>query len=141
MKINVQDLAVTSLIPQRAPMVMISSVVSAQRDRVESLFEIAADNMFVENGRLLEAGLLENIAQTAAALVGINSLESGTEVPLGFIGGINKVAVYQLPAVGETIRTEIEVLQEVFQITLIQGRSYWGEKLLIECQMKIVVNP
>lgn len=141
MKINVQDLPVTSLIPQRAPMVMISSIRSAQTDRVESLFEITEDNMFVESGSLLEAGLLENIAQTAAALVGINSLQSDTEVPLGFIGGINKVAVHQLPAVGETIRTEIEVLQEVFQITLIQGRSYLGEKLLIECQMKIVVNP
>ncbi|MDR7129141.1 putative hotdog family 3-hydroxylacyl-ACP dehydratase [Algoriphagus sp. 4150] len=132
---------VISLIPQRAPMVMISRVVAYSKGEIRSEFDVEADNIFVNRDLFSESGMLENIAQTAAAMVGLEAREIGEEVPLGFIGGINKVKVTGFAAVSQTITTQVEILQEVFNITLIRGKCFILDELLMECEMKIVINP
>ncbi len=141
MERTLAQLPVISLIPQRPPMVMISSVVSADTGKLASRFLIGADCLFVDGENLTESGMLENIAQTAAAMVGLACLEKNVPVPLGFIGGINKIKVHQLPSVGQELYTEVEILQEVMHITLIQGKCFCEGGLLLECHMKIVINP
>ena len=135
------QIPVTSLIPQREPFVLISRVLSASSGKLTSSFLIEKETVLVENGLISESGMMENIAQSAAAMVGISCLEKNTPVPLGFIGGISKVQVNELPPVGAILQTQVEILTEVFNITLIQGKCFYEEKLMMECQMKIVVNP
>lgn len=132
---------ITEFIPQRPPFVMVDHIVAHSEMGLTTQFEILEKNHLVENGLFTESGLLENIAQTAASKVGLECKMKQIEVPIGFIGGINKVAVNKLPKVGDVIKTEIEILQEVFNITLISGKSFVGDDQLIECQMKIVLNP
>ncbi len=64
------DENVLSLIPQRPPFVMIDRLVSSDADIIKTSFKITGDNIFVTDGRFREPGLLENIAQTAAARAG-----------------------------------------------------------------------
>lgn len=138
---QLNKIPVISLIPQRAPMVMISRVVAYSKGKVQSELAIEAENIFVNDDLFSESGMLENIAQTAAAMVGLEAREIGEEVPLGFIGGINKVKVAGFAAVSQTITTQVEILQEVFNITLIKGKCFILDELLMECEMKIVINP
>lgn len=138
---KLSQIPVTTLIPQRAPMVMISRVVAYKAGEIQTELDIDPENIFVTKGQFTESGMLENIAQTAAAMVGMEAREKGLEVPLGFIGGINKIRVTGFAGVSQRILSQVEILQEVFNITLIRGKCFILNELLLECEMKIVINP
>lgn len=129
-----------SLIPQRPPIVMIDSFFGIEEDRSFSGLTVTADNIFCEAGKLQETGLIEHIAQSAAARIGFIYTQKGEEVPLGFIGSVDKLKVYSLPDVGMKLFTEITIVQEVFDITLISAQVKADEELIAECRMKIFIK-
>lgn len=98
-------------------------------------------NLFVRDGYFCEPGLIENIAQTAAARVGYIAMTQKAPVPLGFIGAIRNLEIFDLPQTGEVLRTEIKIINQVFDVTIISGTIRTGEKILAQCEMKIVLNP
>ena len=61
---------IIELIPQRNPFVMVDKLLSATETTAHTSFEIKAGNILLNNGFFSEAGLVENIAQTAAAHAG-----------------------------------------------------------------------
>jgi len=65
-----QQIPILKLIPQRPPFVMVGELIEYNETGFTSTFSIDADNIFVKNGRFTEEGILENIAQTAAAGAG-----------------------------------------------------------------------
>ena len=131
---------ILGLIPQRPPIVMVDCFFSIEEDRSYSGLTVTADNIFCEAGKLQEAGLIEHIAQSAAARIGFLYTQQGKEVPLGFIGSVDKLKIYSLPDVGQKLLTEITVVQEVFDITLISAQVKADEKLTAECRMKIFIK-
>lgn len=131
---------ITSYIPQRAPFVMIDNLLTQSNEEVRSNFHIKKDNIFIEDGVFTISGLLENIAQTAAANVGYECAKKNIPVPLGFIGAISKVKVFDLPQVNSVFETQVNILQEVFNITLIEGIISQNDKTLVSCQMKIMID-
>jgi predicted hotdog family 3-hydroxylacyl-ACP dehydratase len=103
-------------------------------------FEIKSDCMFVENGKLLESGLVENIAQTCAARLGyINTIILKDVVRLGFIGAMKSLIINKLPEVNSKLLTTIEVVNEVFNITLVNATTLCNGEVLVTCEMKISV--
>ena len=131
---------IEQFIPQREPFVMIDTLISADPKEFKSSFEILENNIFLEDDILSASALVENIAQTCAAGFGyINSLSGNREDQLGFIGAVSKLNVLHLPLNGDTLNTEIEILNTFDNINLIQGSVYTNEKKLLECQMKIVL--
>lgn len=131
---------ILKLIPQRPPIVMVDSFFGIEEDRSYSGLTVTADNIFCEAGKLQETGLIEHIAQSAAARIGYLYTQRGEEVPLGFIGSVDKLKVYSLPEIGMKLFTEITVVQEVFDITLIAAQVKAGEELMAECRMKIFIK-
>lgn len=131
---------ILKLIPQRPPIVMVDSFFGIEEDRSYSGLTVTADNIFCEAGKLQETGLIEHIAQSAAARIGYLYTQKGEEVPLGFIGSVDKLKVYSLPEIGMKLFTEITVVQEVFDITLIAAQVKVGEELMAECRMKIFIK-
>ena len=132
---------VLKFIPQRPPIVMVDKLISAADKTTISGFTIKADNIFVENNILQEPGIIENVAQSAALGVGYICLLKNEKVPLGFIGAIKNLVIYDLPKVGDEITTEIKVDYEVFEATLITGKVYCEKKLIAQCEMKIFLQP
>jgi 3-hydroxymyristoyl/3-hydroxydecanoyl-(acyl carrier protein) dehydratase len=132
---------VLKLIPQRPPIVMVDKLISAADGKTVSGFTILADNIFVENGIMQEPGMVENVAQSAALGVGYMCSIKNEKVPLGFIGAVKNLKIYGLPAVGDELKTEIQVDYEVFEATLITGKVYCADKLLAQCEMKIFLKP
>jgi predicted hotdog family 3-hydroxylacyl-ACP dehydratase len=134
------DSDIIRYIPQRQPIVMVDTLVSVTEKVTETSFVVKAGALFVEDGVLQEAGLIENIAQTAAAGVGYQCAVNKEEVPVGFIGAVKNLTVEYLPKVGEVIRTRVEVLEEIFDMSLIKGESFVGGKTVLACEMKIVLK-
>ena len=136
----IEDIALKELIPQRPPFVMIDKLVSNDAVCSVTEFEVRSDNLFVDNGRMSAAGLVENIAQTCAARIGYINLNSGEPVKIGVIGSISNLNIIRTPKVGEYLVTTIQLLEEVLHVTLVEAVVRSGEEELVRCNMKIALT-
>lgn len=136
----IQDIPLNELIPQRPPFVMIDRLVSSDAVFSVTELEVRPDNLFVDNGRMTAAGLVENIAQTCAARIGYINLNSGETVKIGVIGSISNLNIARTPKVGEHLVTTIKLLEEVFQVTLVEAIVKSGDEVLAQCNMKIALT-
>jgi len=128
------------LIPQRPPIVMVDKFYGVEGNTSCSGLTVTTENLFCKDGVLQETGVIEHIAQSAAARVGYIALQQKEPVPLGFIGSVDKMKIYHLPTVGNELKTEITVMQEVGDITLISALVKSEETLIAEGRMKIFLK-
>ncbi|PWV50695.1 3-hydroxyacyl-ACP dehydratase [Chitinophaga sp. S165] len=132
---------ITAYIPQRTPIVMISGILEVRDNITRTGLQIAADNLFVEDGVLKSPGLLENMAQTAAARVGYIALQENTPVPIGFIGAVKDFEVFEFPSAGSFIETTTEIQSQVFNATMVAAKVTLDGKVMAQCELKIFINP
>ena len=128
------------LIPQRAPIMMVSHFFGATENEADTGLEISADNIFCKNGKLTEPGLIEHIAQSAAAFAGYNAIKTEQPVVLGYIGEIKKLTINSLPQVGKMIETRIAVVSEVMNVLLMSARSTVDNQVVAECGIKLFMD-
>ena len=129
------------LLPQQAPFIMLDALTHFDKVVTRTRMKVKADNIFVENNELTESGVIENIAQTCAARMGyINKHLCSDKVKIGFIGSIKDLVIVELPKVGDELRTTIEVVSEVFAITLVNAKVEVGDQLIASCEMKISIT-
>jgi predicted hotdog family 3-hydroxylacyl-ACP dehydratase len=132
------DFDILELIPQRPPMRMIDALVAADEKSARGKLYVTESNLFIENGVLAEPGLIEFIAQTAAAYTGFKNKTTSREVSEGYIGAIKNLVIYNLPELNSYIESEIVVENEIVGYTIIAGRVYQQNRLLAECEMRIL---
>lgn len=129
------------LIPQREPMVMVDEHISTENNKTVTRFYIEPTTMFLENGFLSEAGIIENIAQSAAVHSGIIFKQSGSDkAPIGFIATIQELQINFYPKTGDQLQTEISFLGEVLGVSIIEGISYCNQSICASCKMKIFIK-
>lgn len=126
-----------NLIPQRDPIIMVHDLLEATDDYAVSNFMVDVDNIFVLNGVFTEPGLIENIAQTAAAQAGYLYQLKNIPVPVGFIAAITNLKIFELPLIHSKLKTTINVTNKIFEVTLIKGVVENEDKILCTCEMKI----
>ena len=128
------------LIPQRNPIVMVDTFFCADEESAETGLHVQSDNIFCEGGFLREPGMIEHVAQSAAAFAGYASFTKGEAPKLGFIGEVKKFKIDRLPKVGEILHTRLRGLGEAAGVILISAETKSGEEILATCQMKIYIN-
>ena len=131
---------IQTLIPQRPPFVMIDKLLSFSENTTTTGFSIKEDNIFVENSLFKEPGLIENIAQTAAARAGYVSQTENKPVLVGYIGAVNNLQVFLLPKTGDELITEITIENQIFDVTLISGKITCNGQPVAQCKMKIFIS-
>ena len=135
-----EEIDILTLIPQRPPFVMVDRLLHFDTQTTITEFEVRADNIFVDDGKLSSEGLVENIAQTCAARMGYISLMSHTPVKVGVIGAISNMTINFLPQCGARLTTRIDLLEEVFQMTLVNAQVTVGEEVVASANMKIALT-
>ncbi|MEO6632888.1 MAG: 3-hydroxyacyl-ACP dehydratase [Mucilaginibacter sp.] len=138
MDLPVED--IRGLIPQKAPFVMVGKLLYADEITTKSSFIITNDNVFVKDGVFQEAGLMENIAQTAALHSGYMAQSNGKPVETGYIGAVKDFEVFNLPKVGDELTTEITIQNQIFNVTVIDGKIWHNGNLLAQCEMKVFIG-
>lgn len=133
--------SITEYLPQRQPVVMIDSLLEADEKRTASSLKILSDNIFCNNGLFSESGLVENIAQTAAAGVGYICKKEGRTVPVGFIASIRDLTVGRLPEQQSVLITETVNVDEIMGVSIVRGTVKCGEEVIAGCEMRIFVKP
>ncbi|MCQ2336910.1 MAG: hypothetical protein MJ010_07005 [Paludibacteraceae bacterium] len=131
---------IEQLIPQREPIVMLSGVTVYDDGSVETELEITNDNIFADNGKFLEVGIIEHTAQSAAAIIGIENLNSGNTPKVGFIGAIKNFKFSKLPCVGETIKTKAYIAGSFANISLIKSETTANGEIIATGELKVVVT-
>ena len=132
---------ILNLIPQQPPFVMVDKLLYCDLETTSAALTILENNIFVENNKLTEAGVMENIAQTCAARMGyINKYIISEKIKLGFIGSIKNLIIEKLPKVGDELITTIDVVSEIFNLTLVNAKVEVGEEIIASCEMKISLS-
>jgi predicted hotdog family 3-hydroxylacyl-ACP dehydratase len=141
MKKRVEDTDILELLPQRRPFVMVDRITYFDIKKISTALKIERENIFVENGCLTEAGVIESIAQTCAVRMGyINKYLMEDSVKLGFIGSIKHLLIEKLPKVDEEIEITAEVKNEIFSVTLVAATVKCGNETVASCEMKIFLT-
>lgn len=136
-----EEIDIFNLLPQKQPFIAVKRLLHFDMVKTMTLTEVTRDSIFVNNNSLSSSGLIENIAQTCATRIGyINKYILKKDIQIGFIGAIRKLEIYRLPKVGETIKTTINVVEEVFGMTLVSATVFVGEELIADTEMKIAVK-
>ena len=131
---------ITEYIPQGHPIVMIDSIVSCENNTTITELEVQENNIFVKDGVFQEPGIVENIAQTAAAKAGYEVKKLGAQPIVGFIGAVKDLKIYDLPRVGDVLKTTVTIKIEIMGVTLIDAVSTCNGKTIATCEMKIVLQ-
>ena len=137
----IPDHNILDFIPQRPPFVLLDKLKACSKASTESVFEIKEEHLMVKEGKLSPGGLMENIAQTAAAGTGYWSKTNNEEVKRGYIGAIKNLNIYKLPLVNTIINTKVEFINKVLNVNIVKG-MVWNNnnELLAECEMKIFLE-
>ena len=136
-----RSIDIHELLPQQEPFVMVGRLVYFDAVRTMCETDIKADNIFVEDGRLSASGMIENIAQTCAVRIGyFNKYILKKAVRKGVVGAIRNLEVMGLPEVGQQIETIVDVIEEVFGMTLVSAVIKQGSRTLVTTEMKIALK-
>jgi 3-hydroxymyristoyl/3-hydroxydecanoyl-(acyl carrier protein) dehydratase len=127
-------------IPQKPPMVMVDRIISSEDTTTITSFVIREDNVFIQDGLLREPGLIENIAQSAAAAVSSKPVNADEKPKLGFIGAIRDLRIHGFPKTGDEIETKVTVTHEIFNATVVSGEIRLNDQLIAECELRIFME-
>ncbi|MDR6760706.1 3-hydroxymyristoyl/3-hydroxydecanoyl-(acyl carrier protein) dehydratase [Flavobacterium sp. 2755] len=141
---------IQNYLPHRAPMLMVDLILDIDANFVETTFLIKEDNIFVQNNVFIEAGLIENTAQTCSSIVGKKYFfdEDGTENEnvnvIGFISALKNVKIHSLPKVGETIITKADLVSKFvgddYTLCTMSCQSSVEDQILLECEINLFIQ-
>jgi predicted hotdog family 3-hydroxylacyl-ACP dehydratase len=128
------------LIPQGIPFVFVDNLTYIDNKTSHGVFKIPAENIFVKSGFYSASGMVESMAQTAAAGTGYLSMKNHKKIPLGYIGAVQKLEVFDWPPSNAEITMEITLITNILQVSLVSGIVKYRGKVMTSCEMKIFVN-
>ena len=129
-------------LPHREPMLMVDYILELTQEKVETSFEISADNIFVHNNEFVEAGLVENLAQTCSSILGQSFFKGPHDDTklIGFITNIKKIELFALPKVGERIISKASLISQYENICNISCESFKNDELLIKAEINLFIQ-
>ncbi|HEU0136455.1 MAG TPA: hypothetical protein VFQ50_04125 [Flavobacterium sp.] len=133
------SVTVQSMIPQKRPFVMVDALYSYSDTEITAGFTPLANNIFVKNGKFTESGLIEHMAQTVALHTGYGFFLRKEQAPMGYIGSIKEIVIHQLPETGDSLITQVLIVQEFAGVTLVEVSTKLNDKEIAFGQMKTVL--
>ncbi|MGH2664183.1 hypothetical protein [Flavobacterium sp.] len=130
---------VGNLIPQKFPFVMVDKLLSFSENEVTAGLTVSEENIFFNDEKFQESGLIEHMAQSVALFTGYQFYLKNEPAPTGYIGSIKSIEILQLPKNNEEIETTVNVLQEFMGVTLVDIVTKLNDKEIARGQMKTVL--
>ncbi|REH01583.1 ABC transporter permease [Flavobacterium aquicola] len=137
-------------LPHRAPMLMVDFILEIDDEKVDTVFEIKTENIFLKNDFFTESGLIENMAQTCSMIVAKdyfvdenNNDKTGANV-IGFISGIKTLKIYSLPKVNSTLVTKAvlisKFISDSYSLCTIKCKTFKGDEMLLEGEITLFIQ-
>ncbi|SDE81943.1 ABC transporter permease [Epilithonimonas hungarica] len=135
--INIHD-----FLPHREPMLMTDYILELTEDKVITSFKITQDNIFVSDNKFIEAGLIENLAQTCSSILGQSFFQNPnveTKV-IGFITNIKKIEIFTLPKVDDIIISKASLISQFENICNIFCETFLNDQILIRAEINLFIQ-
>ena len=136
----VEKEVVEQLIPQKYPMAMVDGLIEQTETSTTSRLILNPSNIFCKDGFFVEAGLIENMAQTAALRSGYEASLKKEKPLVGFIGSLKRIKIHKLPQDTDTIETTITILNSLMNVLIIKGEVFCKGSLMAEGEMNIFLQ-
>lgn len=137
-------------LPHRPPMLLVDYILEIDDEKVDTIFEIKTENIFLENDFFTESGLVENMAQTCSMIVAKDYFidENNNDKPganvIGFISGIKTLKIYTLPKAGTTIVTKAILVSKFitasYSLCTIKCKTLKAEEILLEGEITLFIQ-
>ena len=136
-----RSIDIHGVLPQQDPFVMVGRLVKFELTSSTTETLVEESNIFVDDGVFSACGLMENIAQTCASRIGFyNKYILGNEVQIGYIGAIRDYKIIGKANVGSVITTTVDVLEEVFGMTLASAVVSCEGEVIATASIKLAVK-
>ncbi len=149
MKRDLENKDFKNFLPHRGSMLMVKDLLAIDDESVSSGLPILESCIFVKNGVLTEAGLIENAAQTSTAIVGQgffleDDLTGESNKLVGYISAIRKVEVFQLPKIGAYLTTKASLVSRLDTdsvcICNVKCSTFVENKLIVDCTFNFLIH-
>jgi predicted hotdog family 3-hydroxylacyl-ACP dehydratase len=130
---------VEQLLPQKFPFVMVDKMFSYTETEIVAGLKIQEDNIFFNEGKLVESGLIEHMAQSVALHTGYEFFLKQEVAPTGYIGSIKNLEIKELPKLNDEIKTTVTIIQRFGGITLVEIVTTIHDVKIAFGQMKTVL--
>lgn len=115
---------ILNLIPQKEPFVFVDTLFEYTNLTGVTGFTVPEENVLLDENHLSESGLIEHMAQSMSLHRGYQgSLNGQTKPKTGFIGLIKTVEIFSLPKKGEKLKTYVEILHEIMNVTSVSAKT------------------
>jgi len=131
-----ENIDVRKFLPHRPPMLMVDKLITLNDKIVETQFVVPRNCIFLNKTTFVEAGLIENMAQTCSIILGCSyffdddGLKENNSNVIGFISSIKSLHVFRLPVVNDILLTRGKI------ISRIDGKDY----SICEMESEIISN-
>lgn len=145
----INNIDVSNFLPHREPMLMVDSVIENKADAISTQFKISEDCVFLKNGVLSEAGLIENAAQAASGVVGQTffdktDLEGKGNKLVGYISAIRKIEIFQLPQQGDILITNAKLISRLdsggMTMCSVEAETFLDKKIIVSSTMNFLIH-
>jgi 3-hydroxymyristoyl/3-hydroxydecanoyl-(acyl carrier protein) dehydratase len=143
MNINLSEIIITELIPQRYPFVFVDKIIDFNYETYActTSFLITENCLLMEDHRLAEAGILENVAQTCAVQIGfVNKYILKKDIQIGFIGAVKNVKIDNFAVLKDTLITTIEIMTEFADMKIARCTVRIENKMIAYGELKIALK-
>ena len=132
---------ISDFIPHRAPMILIDHIVSHQPDSLITQTQISPQSAYFDEilqGVPNYVGI-EYMAQSIAALAGVEAILQGQPIKVGFLLGSRKLQMHQhLFALGQTYRTQVTRLyQEESGLAVFDCQIFHQDTLMAQANVNV----
>ena len=127
---NTSAIEITDLLPQKPPFIFVDRLLEFGMEVSLAEFEVTGDCIFLRDGVLSEAGLLENIAQSCAARIGyLYKYIYHKDVRIGIIGSVRNLVISALPPQGIVLLTRVEFMAEALDLSKVRAEVRTGDRM------------
>lgn len=144
------NIDIKHFLPHQPPMLMVDKFIDIDDQQVETIFEIKANNIFIQSDEFVAVGLVENAAQTCSSIVAQsyfideNNEEKKDVNVIGFISAIKSVKIHALPKVGNTINTKANLISKFitddYSLCTLSCKTYNKQELLLEGEINLFIQ-
>lgn len=120
---------------------MVGALLSCSDDGAETSYVVGEDSWYSVNGHIDEQGIMEHVAQSAAAWGGYPGYLRGEESKLGYVAEFSKFEILSMPLIGAELRTTLSVLGAAGGVTLMEAETLSGGKAVAQGRLKIYLQP
>lgn len=141
-----EEIDIRNFLPHRAPMLMVDKLVAIDERSASCQFQVTDACLFVKDGELSGAGLIEHAAQTSTTVVGQRFFFDGKSgVPvLGFISAVKNIEIGSLPRACQTLITRSTLVTHVpngpVSLCVMEVESTVDGRTVLSCTMNFVIE-